>query len=569
MTSPSRIIIYQTLVRLQNEAPPHNIPNGSKEENGCGKMNHYTENVLRYIRQLGATHVWFTGLLAHATTTDYTAYGIPADHPAIVKGRAGSPYAVKDYYDIDPDLAEDVERRMEEFEALVERTHREGLKVVMDFIPNHVSRQYHSLRKPAGVKDLGEEDDPTQAFHPNNNFYYIPQTPLSGEVDYYAGAAQRYEEFPAKATGNDRFDAQPNRNDWYETVKLNYGVNYQDNCREYFQPIPSTWKKMRDILLFWAGKGVDAFRCDMAEMVPCAFWQWVIPQIKADRPEILFIAEIYRPHEYRNYIKQGGFDYLYDKVGMYDCLRGIICGYQSASSLTYAWQAVDDIREHMLYFLENHDEQRIASDFFAGNAQKALPALVVSACMSTNPFMLYAGQEFGERGMDTEGFSGRDGRTTIFDYWSVDTLRRWSNGGRYDGGLLTAQERELQAYYRHVLQLCRQEKTLRDGRFFDLMYVNCGSWQMNEHKQYAFLRQSGCEVLLVVCNFGESTAHIQVNIPLHAFEYFGVQPKASTTATDLLTSKKHKISFTYERPTAVDVPACGSVLLKVKLTASK
>lgn len=78
-------------------------------------------------------------------------------------------------------------------------------------------------------------------------------------------AAEAYKEYPAKATGNNRFDAYPNINDWYETVKLNYGIDYQNGNTPHFNPIPDTWTKMLDILLFWAGKNIDGFRCDMAE----------------------------------------------------------------------------------------------------------------------------------------------------------------------------------------------------------------------------------------------------------------------------------------------------------------
>ena len=416
MDSSKKMVIYQVFTRLFGNRTWNNVNGGTLAQNGCGKMNDFTDRALKEIRQLGATHIWYTGIIAHATQTDYTAYGIPKNHPAVVKGKAGSPYAIRDYYDVDPDLATDVAHRMKEFEDLVKRSHRNKLEVIIDFVPNHVAREYHSIAAPEGVEDLGASDDKSVAFRPENNFYYIPGTQLAGGVDLWDAEQGAYVENPARATGNNRFDAYPNVNDWYETVKLNYGVDYVGNTGCHFSPIPDTWKKMRDILLFWASKGIDGFRCDMAEMVPCEFWGWAIPQVKEKFPELIFIAEVYNPAEYRNYIFNGKFDYLYDKVGLYDTLRGVVCGYTSATAITGCWQAVNDIQGHMLNFLENHDEQRIASDFFAGDARKALPALVVSACMNTNPMMVYFGQELGERGMDCEGFSGQDGRTTIFDY---------------------------------------------------------------------------------------------------------------------------------------------------------
>ena len=275
--------IYQIFTRLYGNPNDANVPHGTIEQNGCAKMNGFTDKVLRRIKANGYTHVWYTGLIEHATQTDYSAYGIAKDHPVVVKGKAGSPYAIKDYYDIDPDLAVKVEKRMQEFEALVERTHKAGLKMVIDFVPNHVARQYHSDVCPKGVKDLGVDDDPTMHFSTANNFYYCWGEPLHTDFAARRDADEYpYIEQPAKATGNDHFDAWPGQNDWYETVKLNYGIDYCNagGRSTHFDPIPSTWKKMKDILLFWAAKGVDVFRCDMAEMVPVEFWEWAIAQVK-------------------------------------------------------------------------------------------------------------------------------------------------------------------------------------------------------------------------------------------------------------------------------------------------
>ena len=563
MDRDAKMIIYQIFTRLFGGKSACCQPNGDIHTNGCGKMDDITKQALHEIKKLGVTHIWYTGVIAHATQTDYRAYGIPQDHPAVVKGKAGSPYAIKDYYDVDPDLAVHPEKRMKEFEALVERTHKEGLKVIVDFVPNHVARQYHSLARPEGVADLGENDCTDQAFSPANNFYYMPGQTLAGDINLYDEVQGHYTECPAKATGNNRFDAYPNVNDWYETVKLNYGIDYINNTGCHFDPIPDTWTKMRDILLFWAGKGIDGFRCDMAEMVPCEFWGWVIPQVKKAYPELIFIAEVYNPNEYRNYIFNGHFDYLYDKVGLYDTLRGITCGYTSATAITSCWQGVNDIQEHMLNFLENHDEQRIASDFFAGNPMKALPALVVSACMNTNPMMIYFGQELGEPGMDCEGFSGRDGRTTIFDYWSVDSIRRWNNHGRFNGHQLTDKEKEVQHFYQKLLCLCRNEAAISKGEFFDLMYVNQNGWQMNEHKQYAFLRKYANEVLLFVVNFGETDMQVAVNLPQHAFDYLQMPALEVCRAKDLLSGEVEEIRFTPDKPVELNLHGLGSKILKI------
>ncbi len=560
-----RMIVYQVLVRLFGNDRKRCIPNGGKDENGCGRFADFTRKALAEIKSLGVTHIWYTGIIAHATKTDYVRYGIPSDHPAIVKGKAGSPYAVKDYYDVDPDLTVDPERRMKEFQNLVSRTHNAGLKVIIDFVPNHVARQYKSVNRPEGVKDLGEDDDASLPFSPNNNFYYIPGFPFRPGFDLHGGVVAPYEEFPAKATGNDNFSPSPECGDWYETVKLNYGVDYLNGKERHFIPIPSTWFKMRDILSFWAGKGVDGFRCDMAEMVPVEFWEWVIPQIKRRYPSLTFIAEVYNPGEYRSYIRRGGFDYLYDKVGLYDTLRGVVCGYYPAHQITRCWQSVDDIKDCMLNFLENHDEQRLASDFFAGNAGKGRPALLVSACLGRNPLMIYFGQELGERGMDSEGFSGRDGRTTIFDYWSVDTVRRWRDEGRFGTGNLTDEELALRAFYARMLMLCNSENALREGDFFDLMYANRSSDLFNADKCYAFVRHKGRNMLIIIANFEDIGRYVAVNLPRHLFEFFHIREKGEVTATDLLSGVKERVTLNAGQSIQTDVPACGGKILKIRI----
>ena len=563
--------IYQIFTRLYGACQPaNNLPNGTIADNGVAKFNEFTADTLQRIKDYGFTHVWFTGVLEHATQTNYTRYGIHLDHPWIVKGRAGSPYAIKDYFDVDPDLAEDVPNRMAEFEALLERTHKAGLKFVIDFVPNHVARSYHSDAAPKGFEDLGAGDDEELAFTPRNNFYYCWGEPLHTEnfIEAEQGGVP-YLEYPAKATGNDVFHAWPNRNDWYETVKLNYGVDYNGGGAQHFDPIPSTWQKMTYILLFWASKGVDAFRCDMAEMVPVEFWHFAIAQVKA-KYDVQFIAEVYNPNEYRNYIHHGGFDYLYDKVGLYDTLRAVICQHTSAAAITNAWQNTDDIKEHMLYFLENHDEQRIASDFFCGDAQKAIPGLVVAACMGNNPLMIYAGQEIGEKGMDAEGFSGKDGRTTIFDYWSVPSLRKLSSISHSlktknsPNLVLTGKELSLYQDYQHILRLRNENQALSEGQFYDLMYVNYdGTEGFDCHRQYAFLRKTKDELLFCVANFSDNAIKCGVRIPAHAFDFLSI-PSGEYSAIDLISGVESTIALFPEACTQIKVRANNAILLSVK-----
>ena len=554
-----KAIIYQIFTRLFGNTNTTRKHNGTLTDNGCGKLNAFTPAVLRRIKELGATHVWYTGVIRHATTTDYTRYGIPRQHPAVVKGNAGSPYAITDYYDIDPDLATNVDKRMNEFESLVKRTHKAGLKMIIDFVPNHVARQYKSTAKPKGIADFGENDNTGMQFSPQNNFYYCPEQSFAADIDLYHGEELPYEEFPAKATGNDCFGNRPGRNDWYETVKLNYGVDYCDagGVSTHFSPTPDTWKKMLDILLFWAGKGVDAFRCDMAEMVPSAFWQWVTTEVRKKHHNVKFIGEVYNPGRYREYIN-AGFDYLYDKVGMYDSLRDVVCGHRSATDITRQWQTNDDIADHMLYFLENHDEQRIASDFFAGNARKGIPALMTSALMRTNPFMLYAGQEYGERGMDEEGFSGRDGRTTIFDYWSVDSLIHGYSSRRQ----LTKEEKSIEATYKKVLNIATSENAVTEGKFFDLMYVNPTSADFNADRQYVFLRSNEDDLMIVLANFSDENSDCKINIPQHAFNYLNLK-QGIMEGTDLLNGEKIAITLSDTDPLNLSVEAWSGRVIKI------
>lgn len=553
-------IIYQLIPRLFTNMNDHCVPNGTMAQNGSGKLNDITPAVLKGIKELGTTHVWYTGVIEHAHATDYTRYGIPRHNPHIIKGLAGSPYAITDYYDIDPDIAVNVPKRIEEFENLVTRTHEAGMKVIIDFVPNHVGRQYHSDAKPAGIKDLGADDDNTLYFGRDNNFYYIPRQLFAPNIDLGSGK-DAYSEFPAKATGNDCFTAFPGPYDWYETVKLNYGIDYGDGSR-HVSPIPDTWFKMLHILRYWAAKGIDGFRCDMAHMVPLEFWKWAIPNVKEHFPHIIFIAEIYDVGLYRSFINEGGFDYLYDKVNLYDTLRAVQCHNHSAATITNCWQTVDGISDHMLNFLENHDEQRFGSRQYAGDPAKVVPSLIVSSMISTGPMMIYAGQELGEQATDAEGYSGHDGRTTIFDYWSIPTLRRWLSD--IEGcSHLTARERWLRERYKTILNICRDEKAITAGRFFDLMYVNYENSTLNPHKQYVFMRSYATETLVIAVNFDSVPCDLSINIPQHAFETLNL-PQGDTVATDLLTGDKMRKNFSQRKPFETFVAPFDAAVWKIK-----
>jgi len=548
ISSGTKLLIYQLFVRLFGNQNPTNKYYGSIEENGCGKFNDINDLALQEITKLSISHVWLTGVIEHATMTDYSYHGIKRDDPDVVKGRAGSPYAIKDYYDVDPDLAVDVKERMQEFEALVQRIHKNGLKVIIDFVPNHVARTYCSDTKPTDVKDIGQEDDNNLAFSPQNDFYYLPgkQFLVPGEVNPGGGEFQSdlkdgmFNELPAKATGNDVFSEAPFITDWYETIKLNYGVDYVNGHQTYFSPIPPLWFKMRHILLFWAEKGIDGFRCDMVEMVPVEFWKWVIAQVKEVYPEVVFIAEAYNPQVYRQYIFEGGFDYLYDKVGLYDTLKKLTCNEYEANvhEIRDQWQHQQNgFTQHMLRFLENHDEVRIASKDFAGDAWLAVPAMIVLATLSCGPVMIYCGQEVGEPAEGTTGFSPSNGRTSIFDYCAMPEHQKWLNGGKMDGAKLPESQKNLWSFYSHLLSITANHEAIQSGEFYDLLYLNDQERGFN-NKVYPFLRYTGHDRLLILANFNRNEVQLQVKFTDDLLDRFNLSATGNYIFTDLLSKRQ-------------------------------
>lgn len=564
-----KLVIYQMMTRLFGNKTVTNANYGTIEENGVGKFNDINDAALRGIHELGVTHVWYTGVIEHAVLTDYTQNGIPLDDADVVKGRAGSPYAIKDYYDVNPDLAVNVAKRMEEFTQLVERTHNNKLKVIVDFVPNHVARAYKSDTKPQGVKDLGEGDDTSVAFKQTNNFYYLPGESFQVPANYQSLGKNtfptkdgKFDETPAKVTGNDQFTASPGVNEWFETVKLNYGIDIQNNRKTYFDPVPETWVKMKDILVFWAGKKVDGFRCDMAEMVPVEFWNYAIPQVKAINPEIIFIAEIYNPAQYNNYIETGKFDFLYDKVQLYDTLRGLLAGEKSTEDLDAIQKSLSGINDNMLHFLENHDEQRLASRFFAGDPWKGLPAMVVSATIDRGPVMIYFGQEVGEPGAGTEGFQGDDGRTTIFDYWGVPEHQKWMNNGAFDGALLTSEQKQLRQFYADLLSLAKKNPAIAHGEYMDVTAHNIRAGNM-DRKVSAYVRFEGEDKLLIINSFNAKDQSVKVNIPPDVASRMGFDPSADYIARDMLW-REAELGVSKDFTVELNLKPYSSYILKFK-----
>lgn len=540
IASPKKDVVYQVFTRLFGNKNTTNKPWGTIEENGVGKFNDFTNKALQEIKKLGVTYIWYTGVPHHDVIRDYTKYGISNDDPDVVKGRAGSPYAVKDYYNVNPDLAVNPAKRLEEFEALIDRTHKNGLKVIIDIVPNHIARNYHSLNNPKGVRDFGADDDTSVEYARNNNFYYIPgkafevptsptYQPLNGEKNPLIDG--KFSEFPAKWTGNGSREAKPDINDWYETVKVNYGVkpdgskDFPDlpegfdkkDCKAHYEfwkdkDVPSSWKKFRDIALYWIAKGIDGFRYDMAEMVPYEFWSYMNSAIKMKNPSAFLLAEVYNPKEYRNYINLGKMDYLYDKVETYDHLKAVIQGKTMPDALSDIQNNMVDIEHNMLHFLDNHDEQRLASPEFAGTPEKGKPMMVVSATISSSPTMIYFGQEVGEDGKENAGF-GTHSRTSIFDYIGVPHHQRWMNGGKFDGGQLSKSQKDLRDFYKRLLNFTLNSDALM-GKFKEIQTINRNEAKRYGPGMYSYVRWTDKEKLIVVVNFSWSTtSDFELKVP--------------------------------------------------------
>ena len=523
-----KIVIYHVFTRLFGNTNTNNKPWGTIEENGVGKFADFNKKALTEIKNLGVTHIWYTGVPHHAVINDYTEIGISNDDPDVVKGRAGSPYAVKDYYNVNPDLAKNPSNRLKEFKSLIERTHKAGMKVIIDIVPNHVARKYEGKTNPKGVSDFGFGDDTSVEYQKDNNFYYIPGTefktpqwqdgyvPLGGDAPNFS--YPKLKEIPAKWTGNGSRSPQPDMNDWYETVRINYGVrpdggldfdmlpnDYgEKDHKEHFEywkkkVVPSSWRKFKDIALYWLNMGVDGFRYDMAEMVPVEFWSYLNSSIKMKNPDAFLMAEVYNPDLYRTYIHKGKMDYLYDKVDFYDGLKHIMKGYGWSDHLPVVQNGLRDIEHHMLHFLENHDEQRIASPEFVGNAEIGRPAMVVSATISTSPTMIYFGQEVGEPAAEHAGF-GSPSRTSIFDYIGVPHHQRWVNDKKFDGGQSSPKEAALRDFYKRLLNFTISSEALM-GAYREIHFYNKEITENYNHRVLSYVRWSENQKLIIVSNF--------------------------------------------------------------------
>lgn len=590
---PNKTVVYQVFTRLFGNTNTQNKPWGTIEENGVGKFSDFSEKALREIKDLGVTHIWYTGIPHHAVIRDYTACGISNDDPDIVKGRAGSPYAVKDYYSVAPDLADDPNKRNQEFRELVERSHKIGLKVIIDIVPNHIARRYEGKNNPDGVVDFGATDNTSVTYDKDNNFYYnleeafsVPDwrdgyLPVGGETHRMSDS--KFTEFPAKWTGNGSRLSKPNFDDWYETVKINYGIapdgrkDFETLPKDFSQKdfsehyafwqgksVPDSWIKFRDISLYWLDLGIDGFRYDMAEMVPVEFWSFMNSSIKMKKEDAFLMAEVYNPQRYRDYIFMGKMDYLYDKVEFYDSLKHIMQGHGWTDHIPVVQNGLMDIEHHMLHFLENHDEHRIACPEFLGNADKAKPGMVVSATISTSPTMIYFGQEVGEPAAEHPGF-GSPGRTSIFDYIGVPHFQRWVNNKKFDGGQLSHEETELRNFYKNLLNFTIGSSALM-GHYRDIHYYNRDHTQYYNYRVLSFVRWSESERLIIIANFDEhQTFGFDLKLPAEIIREWQLTDK-EYTMIDKLYNQKEKTLYVENEigHIKIDIKPLESLILSIK-----
>ncbi|PQJ81530.1 alpha-amylase family glycosyl hydrolase [Polaribacter glomeratus] len=588
-----KIVVYQVFTRLFGNTNSTNKPWGTIEENGVGKFNDFTDKALSEIKDLGVTHIWYTGVPHHDVIRDYTKFGISNDDPDVVKGRAGSPYAVKDYYNVNPDLAVNIENRLQEFENLIGRSHKNSLKVLIDIVPNHVARNYQSISNPEGTKDFGADDNKLVEYDVNNNFYYVPKkefqvpdflngyVPLGGEN--HPLSDREFDENPAKWTGNGSRSPKPSFYDWYETVKVNYGISPEgkkdfdelpagfenEDYKKHFafwqdKTVPNSWIKFRDIALYWISKGVDGFRYDMAEMVPVEFWSYMNSAIKMKNPDAFLLAEVYNPKMYRAYIKKGKMDYLYDKVQLYDTIKNVMQGRGLTDHIPPIQEDLKDIEHHMLHFLENHDEQRIASPEFAGNANKAKPAMVVSATISTAPTMIYFGQEFGEDGSENPGF-GTSSRTSIFDYVGVPAIQRWANNNQFDGGKSTKEELALRDFYKRLLNFTITSDALM-GAYQDIHQFNRENTEWYNEKVLSFVRWSDTEKLIVISNFNSENIYgFELGLPQDVIEKWNLKDGEYPLKDQLYKKHSAKLFVKNNQATVrIDIKPLESFILQLQ-----
>jgi glycosidase len=592
-----RPVIYQLLVRTFGNTNETRKPGGTMAENGCGKFAQINDAALESIAAMGFTHIWLTGVLEQASGTAYP--NRPADDADILKGVAGSPYAIKDYFDVCPDYAMDPEKRMDEFKSLLERCRKHGFKVIIDFVPNHVARSYSSDVKPE--HSFGADDRRDVFFDRENHFYYLqPDHPGGGAPLKLPTAGKPgcdglfdLERDFGRVTGNNVISWSPSINDWYETVKLNYGHDFTQGRFTAHLPgadaspeqVPKTWRTMDAVLAYWQEMGIDGFRVDMAHMVPMEFWRWVVTRCRGRSSGVFFAAEAYDNDPAKltdghvlDELLNAGFDAVYDDPS-YDVLEGLYDAGKWANDLDPLTFIGARFHKSLRYG-ENHDEVRLASSKEWGGLGMKVgrPVSAVLYALGRGPIMMYNGQEVGEPADGAEGFGGDDARTSIFDYWSMPEFTKWVNDGKFDGGRLSPEQVAMRQWYSKLLR-ATQDKAFTAGEFYGLNHANkenprfgrIGDESASGHWLYAFLRsdRSSGRASLVVANFhGSDTIRgASARIPEDARNFVGRSGDANWKFTDRLDSDwSGSIApgqLEIDGLPLPDMPPCSALILEI------
>ena len=592
-----RPVIYQLMVRTFGNTNETRKPHGTLLENGCGKFADLSDVALESLKETGFTHLWLTGVLEQASGTAYP--NRPADDPNILKGLAGSPYAIRDYFDVCPDYAVNPDKRIEEFKECLERCHKHGMKVFIDFVPNHVARSYGSDVRPD--LSFGEEDDRSVFFDRDNHFFYLqPDHPgggpplklPTGGMPGCNGLFAPETEF-GRVTGNNVVSWEPSIHDWYETVKLNYGHDFTTGRDTSHLPgplaspdeVPRTWRTMDEILGYWQEMGVDGFRVDMAHMVPMEFWRWVVKRCRDRDAKVYFFAEAYDNDPAKltdGHVLDGlldaGFDAVYDDPS-YDVLEGIYDSGKWANDLdplTFTGKRF----HRSLRYAANHDEVRLASPKEWGGVGMKVgkPVSTVLFAMGRGPVMAYHGQLVGEPAEGVAGFSGDGSRTTIFDYWSMPEFVKWVNGGKFDGGRLSDDQKALREWYGKLIQ-ATQVPAFTAGQFYGLNHANrdnptfgrIGDEGASGHWLYTCLRRDKKtgDAFLVVANFhsSETLRGVRIQIPEDARMFLVRSGNEEWEFTDRLdsdwTGSVSRDLLESEGLELPDLAPCSAMLLEI------
>ncbi len=505
----SNVVIYELPVRTY-------LAKGAHEEN-TGKLSYLTIEVLKEIKELGVDYIWIAGILENANPKIVD--------PDVVKGDAGSFYAIYDNWDISSQVG-----NLDEFDALIERAHSIGLRVLIDFIPNHTARVHKTDVVCKEEIDFGKGENPNENFSLDNNFYYLgsnstfvpPKTSLPGvdgffDMDIFMPGIQF--ESPARVTGNNVLSALPQYHDWYETVKLNYGLNLFSDGKPFIGA-SKTWKQMLDVAIYWLNKGVDGFRVDVTHGVAVEFWYYFINEVRKVQPNAFFVAEAFEedPIKSTGFSLEKLFDAGFDSVlngPMYWNLRRQALLSQNMNSSTYyhspgSRKSILDNGYSFTHYMGNHDEVRLASSFFAPSLESRVDrawlglAYSIYAALLPGNFLIHGGDEFQEEASLPGVFGGYDGRTSIFDFVYQPQTRTWLYEERPHWMI------NFREMYRRLFSLKKRipfniKHSTSNPTFIDLMKIN-DSKNISKWVS-AYVRFFNNERYLVVMNADPHNSH--------------------------------------------------------------